>query len=718
MKHLKVKQRDITDCGAACIASVAAYYKLKLPVAQIRQMAFTDKKGTTALGLIEAAKNLNFTAKGFKGTIEQLKSVPLPAIAHVTVKEGLLHYVVIYKITNKYIMIMDPGDGEMHKLSYERFNIEWSGVIIVLQPDEGFETGNKKISNISRFWALIKPHRSIMIQAIFGAAIATILGLSTSIYVQQLIDKVLPDSNQNLLNLLSVIMLVLIVMQVFVGYTKSVFALKTGQCIDARLILGYYKHLLKLPQNFFDTMRVGEILSRVNDAVKIRAFINDIAINMIVNLLVVAFSFALMFTYYWKLALICLLIIPVYSLLYYISNRLNKKIQRQLMEDSAGLETQLVESLSSVATIKRFGIEEHANVKTEMRFVQLLKSVFRSGIQGLGISNNADFFTKVFTVIVLWAGSYYAFSGAISPGELLSFYALIGYFTGPVTQLIGSNKAMQDALIAADRLFEIMDLDREENTNKIKLTKEQIGNIIFDNVSFRYGGRNQVFSDLSLTIEKGEVTAIVGQSGSGKSTLSALMQHIYPIQSGSIRLGSLDIKHIDSNSLKQMIAIVPQQIDLFAGTIIDNLILDDYAPDISKLLAICQLVGVHEFVEKLPNGFYTMLGEHGANLSGGQRQRLAIVRALYRNPEILILDEATSSLDPVAEQYIQHTIATLKQAGKTIIIIAHRLSTIKSADHIIVLENGKVEEQGLHESLITQNGAYSKLWNYHIGHTN
>jgi ATP-binding cassette, subfamily C, bacteriocin exporter len=713
LKKVKVKQRDITDCGAACLASVAAFYKLKLPVSRIRQYAGTDKRGTNVLGLIEAAELLGFQAKGVKGTFESLDKIPTPTIAHVIIDDKLAHYVVIYKVGKKNITIMDPGDGRIHKITNEEFKKIWSGVLVLMMPDDGFVTGNKKVSNSKRFWQLIKPHSGIMLQAIFGAVVYTVLGLATSIYVQKIIDFVLVEGNIRLLNLLSIIMIVLLFFQLVLGAIKSLFALKTGQQIDARLILGYYKHLLNLPQRFFDTMRVGEIISRVNDAVKIRAFINETALNIIVNILIVAFSIGLMFLYYWKLAVIMLCIVPFYLLIYFISNKVNKIWQRRLMENSAELETQLVESLNAVGTIKRFGLEEYSNDKTENKFIGLLRSIYKSSIYGIYIGTSTEFVTRLFTIILLWAGSYFVIQRQLSPGELLSFYALIGYFTGPASSLIGANKSVQDALIASDRLFEIIDLEIEsDNLNKVKLNAELVGDIQFNNATFRYGTRTIVFEGLNLLIKKGSSTAVVGESGSGKSTLLSLLQNLYPLKEGNILIGGLDIQNISNKSLRQCVGVVPQNIDLFAGSIIDNIAIGDFEPDMQKILGLSQMLGINEFVEKLPNSYNTYLSEQGVNLSGGQRQRVAIARALYSNPEILILDEATSSLDPASEQKVQATLNWFKQQGKTVIIIAHRLSTIKNCDSILVLHNGTLMEEGDHDSLINANGYYAKLWAY------
>lgn len=698
------------DCGAACLTSVAAHYGRKMPIAKVRQICHTDKRGTNALGLVQGLEKLGFNAKGVRGNMEALAEIPLPAIAHVIIKEQWHHYIVIYKVEKDKITVMDPAFGKLEIYSFADFSKIWTGVLILLEPNEYFEQKNEQTNLYSRFWNLLQPHKSILLQALIGAVIYTVLGLSTSIYIEKITDYVLVDGNRRLLNLLSVAMIVILLVQLFLGTMKSVLTLQTGQKIDKYLILGYYKHLLKLPQRFFDTMRVGEIISRVNDAVKIRAFINDVSIQIFVNIFIVLFSFALMFTYYWKLALVVALVIPLYFLVYWITNRLNKKVERRLMEESAELESHLVESLNSVRTIKQFGVETFANNKTDNRFSILLKTIYKSVLNALFSGTSSEFLSRIFTIVLLWVGSGYVIDREITPGELLSFYALIGYFTAPVSELIGMNKTVQNAMIAADRLFEIMDLEREETTEKVELTPENIGNIQFKNVSFSYGTRVDVFDDFNCIIEKGKTTAVVGSSGSGKTTLASLLQNLYPLKNGKILIGDYDIAYISNYSLRSMVAVVPQQIDLFSGNVVENIALGEDFPDVQRIIDITKKLGILEFIEKLPNGFQTYLGENGSQLSGGQKQRIAIARALYKNPEILILDEATSSLDTESEQSIQLTLNEFKAQGKTMLIIAHRLSTIANADVILVLQDGQIIEQGSHKELLSQNSAYKAMW--------
>ena len=346
-----------------------------------------------------------------------------------------------------------------------------------------------------------------------------------------------------------------------------------------------------------------------------------------------------------------------------------------------------------------------------MRFVHLIKNTYRSIYGSIMANGGIEFVSTGITVAMLWAGSRFVINQELTPGTLMLFYSLIGYVLGSVGKLISSNQTIQDAMIAADRLFQIMDLEREEDeTQKIKLERDMIGDIRFENVAFRYGSRKQVFESLNLTIPKGQTTAIVGESGSGKTTLISLLQNLYPVQTGNIYIGNYMISQVSNESLRRLVGSVPQRIELFSGSIIENIALGNFDPDLKKIAELSEQLGIREFIEKLPHTYMTQIGEHGTSLSGGERQRIAIARALYKDPEILIFDEATSSLDSVSEKFVKQTLDNLAKQGKTIIVIAHRLSTVKNADSIVVLEEGKTVETGNHQQLIEKAGVYYKLW--------
>ena len=715
ISNKKVKQHDISDCGVACLVSVAAHYRLFVPISKVRQFTGTDKQGTNVLGLIEGAKKLSFDAKGVQCDMASLSHVPKPAIAHLLLENGLQHFVVIYKVNGKSIRIMDPGPGTFINMPIECFKKQWSGVLVILVPNHSFIPKNDKTSILLRFWHLLKPHKYILIQALIGSLFYTILGFSTSIYIQKISDHVLINKNYNLLNIMGIVMIILLFIQVFLNVFKDVFLIRSGQEIDSRLILGYYKHLLQLPQQFFDTMQIGELISRINDAVKIRLFINNTSLTLMVNFFIVVFSFLLMFTYYWKLGLIMFCIIPLYLIIYFITDQFNKKTERSIMESSAELESQLIESITAISTIKQFGLHDFMQTKTERKFIKLLQISYKSSLNQVFSQTSTQSISNLFTILLLWIGSYYVIAKELTQGELFSFYAILGYFTGPISGLILSNKIIQNALIAADRLFEILDLEIETD-QEINISSNSTNtNICFENVSFSYGNRPQVFTDLNLTFNQGEITAIVGESGSGKSTIINLLQGLYKIKKGQIFIGNKDVKYLHKSSLRNLIGIVPQDIHLFEGNIIQNIALGEINANMERVIQVCNMLQIMSFIDKLPQGFNTNIGENGAALSGGEKQRITIARALYKDPDILVFDEASSSLDSTSEKVLKELIQDLINNGKTIILITHRVVNLSHVNRICVLKNGSLIEEGSPDSLLNKKGAFRDLWENQVG---
>ena len=384
------------------------------------------------------------------------------------------------------------------------------------------------------------------------------------------------------------------------------------------------------------------------------------------------------------------------------------------MERSADLQAQLVELLDLIGTIRRFGIEDFTNVKTENRFIAMLRSIFAAAKGGLYVSGGIQIVEQSMVIAILWIGSSQVIDQNITPGTLMMFYSLVGHVTTPISSLISSNSTIQEALIVSDRLFQIMDLE-QINNDKITLSTDMIGDICFDNVTFRYGSRKFVFDNFNLTIQKGRTTAVVGESDSGKTTLISLLQNIYPIQRGEIKIGDYDIGRIANKSLREKVCVVPQQLELFAGTVIENIVLGVTNPDMQRVVEVIKKLGLENFIDDLPQGLDTRIGEYGASLSGGKRQRLAIVHAVYCNPEIILFDEATSSLDTLAEKYVKQVIKQLASEGKMIVIIAHRLGTVHDADTIVTLSHGKIVEMGTHVELLAKGGVCSSLWNEQTG---
>jgi ABC-type bacteriocin/lantibiotic exporter with double-glycine peptidase domain len=661
-------------------------------------------------GLVRAARQLGYSAKGVRATRDTLVSAPMPAVAHVTLANGAHHFVVIERADEKRVWLMDPNGGEHRTDPRAAFDAQWTGALLLLAPDPRRAQIEHVTGRAARIWQLVHPHRAALVQALVGTLVYTMLGLAMSIYVQKIVDSVLADGRIGPLHVMTLAMVMIAIAQTVIGGLRAALMIHVGQHIDAGLILGYYDHLLKLPLTFFDRMRVGELTSRVNDAVKVRTFVSDTAVEAIANALVVMASAAMMFSYDGRLAAWTLGMLPLYAGLFATGSHLNRRQQRTLMENAAALEGQIVESLSAVGTIKRFGLEEHASLLTEARFVRLFRTIGRTAQTSIWLGGAGSVVSRVGTIGLLWLGATRSLAQELSVGQLMSCYALLGFLTGPALALVGFSRALEEARVAGERLFEIMELEPETHTAPVLLTRDHSADIRFEHIFFRYSGRTPTLADVSFTCASGTVTALVGDSGSGKSTIASLVQRLYALDQGRILIGPQDIAHVDLVSLRRLIGVVPQTIDLFAGSILENLAPGDPSPNINRLVQLSAEVGLRDTIERLPQGWLTPVGERGVALSGGERQRLAIVRALYREPIVLILDEATSALDSTNEQYVLNIMHHAAATGMTVLMIAHRLTTIAAANHIVVLVGGRMVEEGDHELLMKADGPYARLW--------
>lgn len=711
MKYYCVKQHDITDCGAACLATISKQYGLNLSISKIREVAGTDKQGTNVYGMIKAAEQLGFTAKGVKGNQEAFFSgFPLPAIAHVVVDGSLLHYVVVHKITKKKIIIADPAKGLVNYTPEEFFKI-WTGVLIILVPTSKFQKGNENQGILSRFFSLMLPQKRLLLNIFLSSLMITIFGILASFYFRFIMDDIVPNSTQKTLIALSVGVIALYIFKAILEAFRNHLMLYLGQKLDIPLILGYYEHVLGLPMNFFGTRKVGEIVSRFTDASKIREAISSATLTIMIDSLMAIVGGAVLFAQNSTLFVIAVIVVALYGVIVLAFNKPVKKINEKQMEDNAQLTSYLVETLNGIETVKAFHAEDKAQAKTDKLFVKLLKSVFKGGV----IINAQQTLTGVVSTIggtvILWVGVVGVLNGDMTLGSLITFNALLAYFLDPVKNLINLQPTMQTAIVAAERLGEILDLELEkvQNEKRTLVPKSLNLPIKIENLNFRYGTRRLVLENINMTINAGEKIALVGESGSGKTTLSKLLMNFYPWEKGEIFIGNYNLKDINLEALRNKIAYISQDIFLFSGTIRENLELGNEDATMEDIIEACRLSKADEFINNLPLRYETMLEENGANLSGGQKQRLAIARALLKKPDILIMDEATSNLDSITEKAIEKTINSLSR-NITTIIIAHRLSTIMRCDKIFVMEQGKFIEQGTHSELIAKKGRYFDLW--------
>lgn len=711
-KYVCIKQHDIKDCGCACLATICKQYGLKTPISKIRDVAGTDKQGTSALGIIKAAEQLGFTAKGVKANKPEdiFGDIPLPAIAHVLIDGKLLHYVVIHKITKEEIIIADPAKGII-KNAPEEFAKIWTGVMIIIVPTVEFKKGNDTKGLFQRFWCLLKPQKGLLLNVFLSSAIITILGIIGAFYLRFLLDEVIPNNLNESLMAFSIGVIVLAIFKVLLEAFRTQLLIYLGQNIDIPLILGYYDHVINLPMNFFGTREVGEIISRFNDASKIRTAISGATLTMMIDSFMVVIGGVILYNENHTLFMITVVPIIFYIIIVWIFKKPIEDVNRKIMEDNAKLTSYLVESLNGVETIKAFNAEREVNLETEKRFIKLIKSTFKNGWINNFQGSLKGTVKSVFGIVILWIGTVEVLNRNITVGQLLTFNALLAYFLSPIENIINLQPMLQTATVAGERLGEILDLELEKNIGEDKKINPSSlrGNIEFKNVDFRYGTRQLVLKNINFNIKPGEKIALVGESGSGKTTLAKLLMNFYQCEKGEIILNQFNIKDINIEVLRDKIAYISQETFLFNGTITENLSLGNPYITYEEIIEACQKAQAHDFINSHPLRYNTMIEENGSNLSGGQKQRLSIARAILKKPEILIMDEATSSLDSITEKAIENTMNEFSK-GITTIIIAHRLSTIMRCDTIYVMDKGEIIESGTHNELVENGGMYYRLW--------
>jgi len=725
--YVCIRQHDITDCGAACLATVFSYYGLEMTVTRLRDMSGTDRDGTTALGLIRAAKNMGFDAKGVKMDKEAIvEGISLPAIAHVIVDTKRLHYVVVYEVSDQNIIIADPAKGIIKYNRDDFFDI-WTGMMILIEPGSSFIPGNNMPQSfLLMFYKMIIPLKKKLVSVFWVSIIYVVLGILGSFYIKYLFDDILAMGIKNNLHKISIGFIVLLIIQSILFYIRSIMLVKIGIMIDRNLMLRYYKHVLNLPMKFFDTRKVGEIISRFMDASKIRDVIAGATLTLMIDTVMSLIGGIILYRQNNILFLVSLCIIVVYTIIVVVFNKPIRKINQLQMEKNAKLTSYLVESLEGVETIKSFHIEDNIYQKTENKFDNLIDSILLGTKIGALLNTLTSGISGIGTIILLWLGTYFILEGKMTSGELLLFNSLLVYFLNPIKNLISLQSSIQTAIVASRRLGEILELEHEkelakEGSNIVKSIKvigfkelvcdniDLVGNIEIENLTFRYGARRPVLKNLNITIKPGEKIAIVGESGSGKTTLLKLIMRFYKPEEGIIRIGNTNIEEIPLSYLRKKISLVSQQSFLFSGTIKDNLCLDNDM-NINSVIEASKIAQIHDFINSLPLKYDTYLEENGSNLSGGQKQRLAIARAILKSPDIFMMDEATSNIDTYTEKALESTINEWRDKVTTI-IVAHRISTIMGCDKIFVMDKGQIVNYGTYDELVKSCDIYSKINN-------
>lgn len=715
-KYHCVKQHDLTDCGAACLATIALHYDLKIPISKIRESAGTDSFGTTVFGMLKASRELGFKSKAVRMTNLELvsKKLILPAIAHVVVREKYLHYMVINEISNDKIIVSDPDKGVVTYTKDEFMKI-WTGVIIMLKPQQLLKVDEKNPNVLMKFLKIILDQKALLINVVLASTIITIFGMLSGFYFKVLMDNILPNSLSKSLVIVSIGVIALEIFKVILGYFRSLELTYLSQNIDITILLGYYRHVIKLPLNFFSSRKVGEILSRFDDASNIKDILSQAILTIFIDLPMAIFGGIVLYLQSSELFIVTFIPIVLYIVLGILFKDIIRKQNRDYMEKNAEVNSYIIQTLHGIETIKGFSGEVAVEEETEKKFARFINSVIKFSFTMNRFNSLKSAVDTIFSTGIIWYGATLVLNGNISIGLLLSFNALLAYFIGPVQRIINIQPEIQKAMVAAERLEEILVLEVEQSDEKYtRLLLDNIkGDISFENINFRYGTRKKVLENFNLSINAGSRVAIVGESGSGKTTIAKLLMSFYRTEDGNIKIDDKNIEDIDIESLRSKIAYVSQESFFFADTIENNLTFSNPELTYEEMIKVCKYFQIHDYINELPLRYNTKLDENGGNLSSGQKQRLALARALIRKPDILILDEATSNLDSVTERIIEETLSKYYN-DITTIIISHRLGMVRLCDKIYVFKKGKITEDGTHTELLSNNGEYKKLWDKQI----
>jgi len=702
-----IQQQSSSDCGAACLCMIGQYWGKRYSINSVRELAGVGRSGASLKGLAKAAENLGFHARPVRASLSRIEEQENPWIAHW---EGI-HYVVVYRIAGKRVLIADPGIGKRW-LSRAEFLDRWTGYALLVEPTTRLQDlkANRKTSLLT-FLAVLWPYRYTGMQIVAASLLIQLFGVVTPMFTQIILDQVVVQGSLSLLNVFALGVFIFGVGGIIIGAIRQYLLDYFSNQVDLTLIAGFISHALQLPLKFFESRRVGDIITRVQENQKIQRFLIRQVVLAWLDFLMGFVYLALMLYYNWSLTLLVLAMIPPIAILTLVATPFLRKVSREVFNAAAEQNSSLVEMMTGVATVKAAAAERDLRWRWEDHLTTSLNARFRGQKLGNMLQVIGGLINSIGSTLLLWYGASLVIQGQLSIGQFVAFNMMIGRVMSPFLALVNLWDELQEVWISVERLNDVFATEPEEIPGQEMLVLSRLrGEVRFDNVTFRYGEDEErnTLQNISFAVAAGQTVAIVGRSGSGKTTLVKLLQGLYHTTSGRILIDGHDVGHISPHSLRSQLGVVPQECFLFSGTILENITLYDEEVSLEEAVEVAQLAEAHAFIQDLPLGYSTQVGERGASLSGGQRQRIAIARALLGEPRIVILDEATSSLDTESERRFQQNLARISR-DRTTFIIAHRLSTVRNADAILVLDRGLLVEQGTHPQLMEQKGLYYHL---------
>lgn len=703
--------QPMPDTGLACLLMVARFHDLPIDGGQIQHQFGQSGQMLTTQQLLRAAKHVGLKAGLVTTTWEELATTPLPAVAQRT--DG--RYIVLAKVQDDKALIQDPLEARPLIQSKNEFVTTWSGGLLLCTKRAGLRMQDLTF-DITWFIPAVLKYRRLLGEVLLASFFLQLFALLTPLFTQVVIDKVLVHKGFTTLHVMAVGMVVLASFDALLGGLRTYLFAHTTNRIDVGLGAQLFRHLLALPLAYFEARRVGDTVARVRELEQIRQFLTSNSVTVVLDVVFTVLFLGVMWIYSPMLTLVVIASLPLYAILSVaitpaIRARLNEKFNR-------GAENQsfLVEAVSGIQTVKALAVEPPLQRRWDEQLAGYVRASFRATSLIMVAGQVGTFIQKTTTIAVMWVGAYQVIDGALSIGELIAFNMLSAQVTGPLLRMVNLWQEFQQVSISIQRLGDVLNTRPEPSYNPNRTTLPQIaGQIAFDDVTFRYRPDGPpILQHVSLTLQPGQIIGMVGRSGSGKSTIAKLIQRLYVPERGRVLVDGVDLAQVDPAWLRRQVGVVLQENFLFNRSVRDNIALTDPGLSMDRVMYAAKLAGAHEFILELPEGYDTVVGEHGCALSGGQRQRIAIARALVANPRILIFDEATSALDYESEAIIQHNMVQICK-GRTVIVIAHRLSTVRPAHRIYVIDRGQLVEHGTHEELLKRNGMYTRLHQHQDG---
>jgi len=712
-KRTFVPQIDARDCGVAALASIAKFYGSDFSLAHLRELAKTNKEGTTALGIVKAANEMGFETRPVQAdkTLFDMSDVPYPFIVHVNKEGKLQHYYVVYQTKKDYLIIGDPDPSvKITKMSKERFFSEWTGVAIFLAPKPSYQPHKDKKNGLLSFLPLIFKQKSLITYIVLSSLLVTIINIGGSYYLQGILDEYIPNQMKTTLGIISVGLVITYILQQVMSFSRDYLLTVLSQRLSIDVILSYIRHIFELPMSFFATRRTGEIISRFTDANSIIDALASTILSLFLDVSILILVGGVLLAQNPSLFLLSLISIPIYMVIIFSFMKPFEKMNHDVMQSNSMVSSAIIEDINGIETIKSLTSEENRYQNIDSEFVDYLEKSFKLSKYSILQTSLKQGTKLVLNILILWFGAQLVMSSKISIGQLITFNTLLSYFTTPMENIINLQTKLQSAKVANNRLNEVYLVESEFQVQENPVHSHFLmGDIEFDDLSYKYGFGRDTLTDINLTIKQGDKVSLVGVSGSGKTTLAKMIVNFFEPYKGHISINHQDIKNIDKKVLRRHINYLPQQAYIFNGSILENLTLGgNNMISQEDILRACELAEIRQDIERMPMGYQTQLSD-GSGLSGGQKQRIALARALLTKAPVLILDEATSGLDVLTEKKVIDNLMSL--TDKTILFVAHRLSIAERTNSVIVLDQGKIIEVGSHQELMKAQGFYHHLFN-------